>query len=60
MSLGEMSRPLCGMPDSTTSSAHVDTSVAAAAERQNKTPSTSQVVDTCGFCHGYGHPARVG
>jgi hypothetical protein len=53
MSLGDVSGPLCGMPNGTTSNAHVVTNVAPAAERQNKTPSTSQVLWTrATFCRG--------
>jgi hypothetical protein len=47
MSLADVSGLLCGMPDGTTSSAHVFTKVAPAAERQNKTPIyVTGVVDT--------------
>jgi hypothetical protein len=51
MSLGDMSGPLCGMPDSTTKNAQaVSNSAAPAAERQNETPIyVSGVTDTRGF-----------
>jgi hypothetical protein len=50
MSLGEMSEPQCGMPDGTTSSAHVVNKLAPAAERQNKTPiCVLGVMDTGNF-----------
>jgi hypothetical protein len=53
MSLGDVSRPLCGLSDGTTSNAHVVTTVAPAAERQNRTPSTSQGLWThATFCRG--------
>ena len=51
MSLGDMSGPLCGMPDGTTNNAQVAANAAApAAERQNKTPIyVSGVTGTRGF-----------
>jgi hypothetical protein len=53
MSLGDVSGPLCGMPNGTTSNTHVVTNAAPAAERQNKTPSTFQVLRThATFCRG--------
>ena len=51
MSLRDMSRPLCGMPDAATQSAKVvSNSAVPAAERENKTHIyVSGVTDTCGF-----------
>ena len=50
MSLGDMSGPLCGMPQGTTSSAQVDNAAAPAAERQNRTPIyVTGVTDTRSF-----------
>jgi hypothetical protein len=51
MSLGDMSRPLCGMPDGATTNAQVATSsVAPTGEQQNKTPIyVTGMTDTRGF-----------
>jgi hypothetical protein len=50
MSLGDVSGPLCDMPNGTTSNAHVVTKVVPAAERQNKPPIyVSGVEDTRDF-----------
>jgi len=61
MSLGVMSRPMCGMPDGTTLSAQVVTNSATpAGKRLNKTSiDVSGITGTCGFCHRYGPRVRV-
>jgi hypothetical protein len=53
MSLGDVYLHLCGMPDCTTSNAHVVTNIAPTAERQKRPPSTSQGLRTrATFCGG--------
>jgi len=50
MSLGDMSGPLCGMPQGTTSSDQVDNAAAPATKRQNRTPIyVTGVTDTRSF-----------
>jgi len=62
MSLGDMSGPLCGMPDGTTTNAQVVTNSAApTGERQNKTAIyVTRVTDTCGFLTWLRAPCQSG
>ena len=61
MSLGDMSGPLCGMPQGTITSAQVVNAAAPAAERQNRTPIyVTGTTYTRSFPHGCVQRVRAG